>query len=91
MNLTARFQKAESKNSLLIDKKTLLTDETQTEFWVMKIVLDSIAVIVPVETGIKTDSMVEIISSGLTPNDIIILEGGYGLEDSSLVNIIREP
>ncbi|MEZ5104205.1 MAG: efflux RND transporter periplasmic adaptor subunit [Draconibacterium sp.] len=91
MNLTASFQKAESNNTLLINKKALLTDETQTEFWVMKIVQDSVAIQVPVETGIKTDSMVEIISSGLTPEDIIILEGGYGLEDSSLVNIIREP
>jgi multidrug efflux pump subunit AcrA (membrane-fusion protein) len=91
MNLTAKFSKSESSGTLLLPKKALLTNETQDEFWVMKIVQDSIAVIVPVETGIKTDSLVEIISPEFNPEDIIILEGGYGLEDSSLVNIIKEP
>jgi hypothetical protein len=55
----------------------------------MKIMHDSMAVMVPIETGIKNDSLVEIISGGLTVEDIIILEGGYGLEDSTLVNIVR--
>ena len=55
----------------------------------MKVLNDSIAVKIPIETGIMNDSMVEIISGGLSTNDIIILEGGYGLEDSSLVTIVR--
>ena len=89
MNLTASFRKSESSETMLLPKKALLTNETQDEFWVMKIVQDSLAIIVPVETGIKTDSLVEIRSAGLTLDDIIILEGGYGLEDSSLVNIVK--
>ena len=89
MNLTASFRKSESSETMLLPKKALLTNETQDEFWVMKIVQDSVAIIVPVETGIKTDSLVEIRSAGLTLDDIIILEGGYGLEDSSLVNIVK--
>ena len=55
----------------------------------MRITQDSIAVIVPIEMGIRSDSLIEIISSDLKLSDLIILEGGYGLEDSSLVNIVR--
>ena len=91
MNLSVTFLKDNKDEALLVPKEALLTNETQSEFWVMKIVDDSIAIQVPVETGIKNDSLVEIISTALIPDDIIILEGGYGLQDSSLVNIIREP
>lgn len=91
MNLTVTFLKDNIAESLLLPKKALLTNETQDEFWVMKMMNDSIAVKVPVETGIKTDSLVEILSEGLTVNDRIILEGGYGLEDSSLVTIVSQP
>jgi|WetSurMetagenome_2_1015567.scaffolds.fasta_scaffold24313_2 multidrug efflux pump subunit AcrA (membrane-fusion protein) len=89
MNLTAEFLKTASSGVLLLPKNALQTNETQEEFWVMKVLGDSLAVIVPVETGIKNDSLAEIRSSGLTVDDIIILEGGYGLEDSSLVNIVK--
>lgn len=89
MNLTISFPKAKSRESLLLPKKALLTNETQDEFWVMKILSDSIAVKILVETGIISDSLVEIISGELETEDIIILEGGYGLEDSSLVTIVR--
>lgn len=91
MNLTAEFLKTANSGVLLLPKSALLTNETQEEFWVMKVLDDSLAVIVPVEIGIKNDSLAEIRSSGLTVDDIIILEGGYGLEDSSLVNIVKEP
>jgi multidrug efflux pump subunit AcrA (membrane-fusion protein) len=91
MNLTAAFVKAEKTNTLLVPKKAILTNETQDEFWLMKVIQDSVATKVPVETGIKNDSLVEIISTEVTTKDLIIIEGGYGLEDSSLVNIIREP
>lgn len=89
MNLTVTFLKDNVSGSLLLPKKALLTNETQDEFWVMRMANDSVAVVVPVETGIKTDSLIEILSEGLTVNDRIILEGGYGLEDSSLVTIVQ--
>ncbi len=89
LNLTASFQKSGSAETLLLPKKAILSNETQTEFWVMKVVQDSVAVIVPIEMGIRNDSLVEIISADLTLSDKIILEGGYGLEDSSLVNIVK--
>lgn len=89
MNLSVTFLNDSKDETLLVPKKALLTDETQTEFWVMKIEHDNLAIQVPVEIGLRNDSLVEIVSTGLAPEDIIILEGGYGLEDSSLVNIVK--
>lgn len=89
MNLTARFIQSGSTETMLLPKKAILTNETQDDFWVLKVVQDSIAIMVPVEMGIRNDSLVEIISTDLNVTDKIILEGGYGLEDSSLVNIVR--
>jgi len=91
MNLTVTFLKNNVSGTLLLPKNAILTNETQNEFWVMRMLNDSLAIQVPVETGIRTDSLVEIISAGLSINDRIILEGGYGLEDSSLVTIVRQP
>ncbi len=89
MNLTVSFLKSASDSTLLLPKGALLTNETQSKFWVMKIVQDSIAVEVPVQTGIKNDSVVQIHSGSLSPKDDIILEGGYGLPDSSVVKIVK--
>ena len=90
MNLTVSFlKKCNYETTLLLPKNALLTNETQSKFWVMKIVQDSIAVEVPVQTGIKNDSVVEIIPGKLSLNDKIILEGGYGLPDSSVVKMVK--
>ncbi len=89
MNLTVSFLKKSKDKTMLLPKNALLTNETQSKFWVMKIVQDSIAVEVPVQTGIKNDSVVEIIPGELSLNDKIILEGGYGLPDSSVVKMVK--
>ena len=89
MNLTVSFRNDKSDEALILPRKALLTNETQDNFWVMKVVQNDVAVKVPIETGIKNDSLVEINAGAITINDVIILEGGYGLEDSSLVNIVN--
>jgi len=90
MNLTVSFIISTHKSTLLLPKQALLTDETQQKFWVMKIVHDSMAVEIPVTSGLVNDSLVEIFSSGLAGNDLIVSDGGYGLPDSSLVKIIKQ-
>jgi len=89
MNLTVSFVKNAKDTTLLLPKQAVLTNETQSKFWVMKIVQDSIAIEVSVKTGIKNDSIVEILPGQLSINDKIILKGGYGLPDSSVVKIIK--
>jgi hypothetical protein len=87
LNLTIYFIQEVHKLSNLILKTSLMTNETQSEFWVMKIVGDTIAVRVPVTKGIENDSIVEILSPLLDKNDLIISEGAYGLADSTVVKI----
>lgn len=87
LNLSIEFNLNEHENVLLLPKKALLSNEKQSDFWVMKVLDDSLAVKVAVKTGYKNDSLVEIISSGLMQNDIVIVEGAYELPDSSIVVI----
>ena len=58
------------------------TDELQKDFWLMKVVHDSLALKVPVQTGLRNDSLTEIISKNIAIGDIIISQGAYGLTDS---------
>jgi hypothetical protein len=89
LNLIVEFINAKHCNSLLVNKKALMTNEMQNEFWVMKIVDDSIAIKVPVAKDIENDSIVEISSTDLIKNDLVIIEGAYGLADSAVVRIVE--
>ena len=62
------------------------TDELQKEFWVMRVV-DSIAVKTPVTIGLQTNELVEIKSGNVKIGDVIVLQGGYGLADSTAISI----
>ena len=68
-----------------LPKKAVLSNETLSEFWVMKMINDTTAIKVPVKTGIETGEMVEIVSPGFSPRDKILLSGNYGLPDTALV------
>ena len=57
----------------------------QREFWLMRVSGDSIAVKVPVQLGLQNDSITEIISKTISTKDNIILQGAYGLADSTAV------
>ena len=64
-----------------------MTNETQSEFWVMKIIDSNLAVKINVVRGIENDSIVEISSPDLHIDDLLISEGAYGLSDSTIVKI----
>jgi hypothetical protein len=89
LNLTVRFILNTHSCSLLVPRGALMTNEKQDDFWLMKLVHDSLAVKVPVDKGIENDSLVEILSPDLNMNDLVITEGAYGLEDSSIVRMIK--
>jgi biotin carboxyl carrier protein len=65
----------------------VLSDETQQNFWIMRLISDSVAVKVPVTKGIENDSLVEILSPALQLTDRIILSGNYSLPDTAKVVI----
>jgi len=87
LNVMVRFVSERHRQVFLVPKSSLMTDEIQSEFWVMRVENDSIAVAIPVTRGIENDSIVEIMSQRLNVNDMIIYEGAYGLPDSTVIEI----
>jgi hypothetical protein len=87
LNLTIQFIYEKHIDSFLVTREAVMTNETQSEFWVMKIVNNNLAVKIPILKGIENDSIVEVLSSDLNINDLIISEGAYGLPDSTVVRI----
>lgn len=88
-NLIAKVKlvKSSKPTTLSLPKTALLTNETQAEFWVMKMINDSIAAKVPVKKGIETSDRVEILAPRFTANDRILVTGNYGLGDTAKVKI----
>jgi multidrug efflux pump subunit AcrA (membrane-fusion protein) len=88
-NLIAKVSlvKKAKQNTISVPKAALLSNETQSEFWIMKMIDSNTAVRVDIIKGIETNSHVEILSPKLSPLDKIILTGHYGLSDTAKVVI----
>lgn len=84
-----RTEIAVEKN-LVLPREALQSDEGLSSYWVMKLSADSTAVKVPVQFVGSTPEKVEIISELLSPEDDIILVGGYGLEEGTKVTVTEE-
>lgn len=91
-NLIAKVQitKAQKINTVSLPRAAVLSDETQSEFWVMKMINDSTAVKLPITKGLENKTSVEILSPPLSPSDNILLTGNYGLSDTAKVKITKE-
>lgn len=85
-----KLYKKSSHNAYLLSKPAILTDETQSEFWIMKLIDDSTAVKIVVEKGLETSDKVEIVSPALNPSDKIVLTGNYGLPDTAKIVVVNE-
>jgi biotin carboxyl carrier protein len=85
---TVSIVKKESSN-ISLPKESVLTDESQSEFWVMKMINDSTAVKIPITKGVESDKRIEILSPALTGNEQILFKGNYGLADTAFVKIKR--
>jgi len=72
-------------NTTSIPKAALLSNDTQTEFWIMKMIDSVTSVRVDVKKGIETNSNVEILSPQLFSKDKLVLTGHYGLADTAKV------
>ena len=85
----ARIIKSQKSNTASLPKEALLANETQTEFWVMKLINSTTAVKVPVTKGIESGDRVEILSPKFSAQDKIIVTGNYGLPDTAKVKIVQ--
>jgi len=84
------FVRNQKTAAIYLPKEALVTNETQSEFWIMKMTDSITAVKVPIIKGIETSDQVEILSPELAPTDNILLTGNYGLPDTAKVSIIND-
>ena len=86
-NLVAkvRIVKAHNGTAVSLPKAAILTNDAQTDFWIMKLIDSTTAVKVPVKTGAVTDDRIEIKEPELTKDDKILVTGNYGLPDTAKV------
>lgn len=91
-NLIAKINLVKSVNdkALILPKQAVLGDETQTEFWVMKLINDTTAIKVVVKKGFENNDEVEITDPSFLPSDRIVFSGNYGLPDTARIGIIKE-
>jgi uncharacterized NAD(P)/FAD-binding protein YdhS len=85
---TVKVIKSAKTISNSLPKSAVLADETQTEFWVMKMLNDSIAVKTPVKKGIETNDRIEILAPQFSIDDKILTSGNFGLSDTAKVKIV---
>lgn len=85
----ARIIKTAKSSAPSLPKSAILSNETQNEFWVMKLINDTTAVKTPVKKGIESGGRVEILSPKFNPADRVVVTGNYGLADTATVKIIK--
>ena len=88
-NLLAKvyFVKSAKHNIVSLPKEAVLTDEIQSQFWIMRMKDSTTAIKLLVTKGIETKDRVEILSPKLSPADKVLLTGNYGLPDTAKVVI----
>ncbi|MDN5287504.1 MAG: HlyD family efflux transporter periplasmic adaptor subunit [Mucilaginibacter sp.] len=85
----ARIIKSARISVASLPKSAILTNETQTEFWVMKLINPTTAVKVPITKGVESGDRVEILSPKFSAKDQIVVSGNYGLADTAKVKIVQ--
>lgn len=73
--------------NLSVPKTSVVTDETQSAFWVMKIINDSTAIKIPFEKGIENGKWVQVLSGDIKANDLVVTSGNFGMSDTAMIAI----
>lgn len=90
LNVQVKTIYREDASAMTIPKTALQTNELLTEFWVMKVVNDTLSRKQKVTPLLRNDSLVQIKSENLKINDLVITEGGYQMQDSTIVSIKKQ-
>lgn len=85
-----RINKTASEKTISLPKEAVLSDETQTDFWIMKVQGKDMAVKVPVKKGVESSNRIEILSPKLTKADKVLLTGNYGVGDTIKIKITNK-
>lgn len=87
-NLIAKIAlKKDRKSGIAVPKSSVLTDDVQSEFWVMKLINDTTAVKTIIEKGLENDRWVELKSNNISLKDRLLTSGNFGLLDTAYVKI----
>lgn len=91
-NLIAKVTivKKSKTNAVLLPKDAVLTDEVQSQFWVMKLTDSATAVKVLIKKGLENNNQVEILSPIFSATDKILLSGNYGVADTAKVTVTQK-
>lgn len=82
-----KIAKSSKSDAVTLPKGAVLANETQTEFWVMKLMNDSTAVKILIKKGIESTDKVEILEPVFKNTDRILLTGNYGLPDTAKIAV----
>jgi multidrug efflux pump subunit AcrA (membrane-fusion protein) len=85
----ARIVKSSKSNAVSLPKSAILSNETQTDFWVMKLINPTTAVKTPIKKGLESGDKVEILSPKFSAEDKIVVSGNYGLGDTAKVKVVQ--
>ncbi len=80
-----KILKKSVQDAQTLPKQSVLSDQTQTKYWVMQLINDSTAVKVPVKTGIEQGDTVQVLSPQFDGGAKILSGGNYGLSDTASV------
>ena len=88
-NLIARVHilRNVKRQTQTLARTAVLSDDAQTNFWVMKMIDSSTAVKVIVKKGMEFPDKIEILEPVFKPTDQILTSGNYGLPDTAKVSI----
>ncbi|UAY55300.1 efflux RND transporter periplasmic adaptor subunit [Arachidicoccus terrestris] len=81
------FLTTRSFSGFILPTASIYADENKQHYWVLQLLNDSTVHKVPVVIGLENDSQTGIDSPHFSPQDRFVLEGGYGLTDSSGIKI----
>ena len=84
-----RITKSSNPKAISLPKAAVLSDETETNFWIMKMIYKNTAVKIPITKGVETDTKIEILSPLLSSKDKILVSGNYGVADTIKVKIVK--
>ena len=82
-----RIYKNSKAKSISLPKSAVLSDETETNYWIMKMINKDTAVKIPITKGITSNERIEILSPVLNEKDQILLTGNYGVSDTIKVKV----
>ena len=70
-----------------VPRSAILSDETLSRFWIMKMISETTAVRVDITQGLESGDQVQVVVPELRSKDAVIVNGAYGLPDTARVSL----